>query len=130
LNFTACLQIFIACAGKALLRSAGEPDDERYAMERVAHATDARRLEERIEALAEAYLANPSRGHEDGYWPMRAVELSDLSSVPELIRVECDRAAWLYGIARRELGAAWHWRVIQGVGCAAEVVISGPRSSY
>ena len=82
-----------------------------------AHTALARSLEERIEALAEAYIADPSRGHDEGYWPERG-----------LVRSRCDRAAWLYGIAKRDL-SEWRWRVMQGIECAAELVISGPRAT-
>lgn len=76
-------------------------------------------LKQRIEAIAAEFAVAPEKGRAAGYTPEPQYRRSgEIGGSNELIQVRSDLAAWLYGVARREL-VAWEWYIEEGLGDAA-----------
>jgi hypothetical protein len=83
------------------------------------------RLTRQIEAKAAEFAADPHKGLLAGYAPEHKHRRSAEIGSSQLIKVRSDLAAWMIGIARRDL-TGWRWRVDEGLGDMAALSISGP----
>ena len=74
-------------------------------------------LQTRVEALAAQYTAEPSKGLAAGYRPeqLQAWGPAEVGRPRERMNARSDYAAWLYGIARKDLPSNT-WRIEAGMG--------------
>ena len=82
----------------------------------------ARSLKASIEARAAVFAAAPHQGYAAGYQPAPVHKRSMEIGSNQLVRVRSDLAAWMIGIATRELGG-WEWHVDEALGGGAFLTI-------
>jgi hypothetical protein len=84
-------------------------------------------LQQQIEAKAAEFVVAPEKGQAAGYTPEPRYRRSgEIGGSNELIKDRSDLAAWLYGIARRDL-VAWDWHIEEAIGGAAFISIVSHR---
>jgi hypothetical protein len=90
-------------------------------LEKIAHT-----LKNNIEVRAAEYAADPQKGRAAGYVPEHESQPSgEVGLSSERVNMRSGLAAWMRGIARREL-TGWQWRVDEGMGDnKASLVIVG-----
>lgn len=83
---------------------------------------DAKALKQELEVKAREFAADPKKGRAAGYSPEHKYIRSNTIGSDERVKVRSDFAAWLYGVARRDLTGR-QWRIDEAIGGAAWLVI-------